>query len=52
MGTLWATVTATLAVGTVGLLKELTDDRLDGQDLLADAAGLTTQAVLQWVVVF
>ena len=52
LGTAWATVTATALVGGPGLVKELTDARVDAQDLWADVAGLTTQALLQWVVVF
>jgi len=52
LGTAWATVTATALVGGLGLVKELTDARVDAQDLWADVAGLTTQALLQWVVVF
>ena len=52
LGTGWATLTATALVGVLGVVKELADTRVDTQDLWADVAGLTTQALLQWVVVF
>lgn len=51
-GTPWATVAATVMVGGLGVVKELTDPAVDPADLWADAAGLATQAVLQWAVVF
>lgn len=52
LGTPWATAAASLAVGALGLVKELTDEALDPQDVLANVAGIGTNIVLQWTVVF
>ncbi len=51
-GTGWALLVATGAVAALGVTKELTDPVFGVDDLLADAAGLGTNALLQWTVTF
>ncbi len=52
LGTTWAVLAATAAVGALGMAKELTDDRVDGGDLLADGLGLTSNVALQFAIRF
>lgn len=52
IGTGWALLSATAAVGAVGVAKELLDAEASGEDLAADALGLATNALLQVTVVF
>lgn len=52
LGTGWALVIATAAVGALGLGKELTDDEFSGEDLAADAFGLLLNVGVQLVVEF
>lgn len=53
LGTGWATLIATGAVGALGLAKEyLIDDQADGADLVADALGLGLNAVVQFTIRF
>ena len=51
-GTGWALLTASVSVAALGLAKELTDDSVDGADLVADALGLTANALLQVSIEF
>lgn len=52
LGTGWALVIATGAVGALGLVKELTDDVFSGDDLLADGLGLLLNVGVQLVIEF
>jgi hypothetical protein len=47
LGTLWATVIASGAVGLLGVAKELSDDPGSGADLVADATGLLLNGLVQ-----
>lgn len=47
LGTLWATLIASGAVGLLGLGKELSDDVFSWDDLAADGAGLLLNAAVQ-----
>ncbi len=52
LGTAAATGVATVVVGLLGVAKELTDTQAQGDDLLADALGLASNALLQFSVEF
>lgn len=52
LGTGWATLIATGAVGLLGLTKELIDPRFDSSDLLADLGGLGLNVLVQWTIDF
>lgn len=47
LGTGWATLIASTAVGLLGLTKELIDPRFSGEDLAADLGGLGLNALVQ-----
>lgn len=52
LGTGWALVIATGAVGALGLVKELTDEEFSNEDLLADTLGLLLNVGVQLTVEF
>ncbi|MFN3197691.1 MAG: hypothetical protein ACE366_04645 [Bradymonadia bacterium] len=51
-GTGKATLVASVGVGLIGIAKELTDERIDGGDLLADALGILANVLVQSLVEF
>lgn len=51
-GTARATLVASTGVALIGLAKELSDDHVDGGDLLADALGILANVLVQTLVEF
>ena len=52
LGTGWALLIATGAVGLLGVGKELADSTFSGDDLVADSLGLGMNALLQVTIEF